>query len=177
MLTEPASSALAARATADAPLFALGARLAPLVSLLLIAAVACSPSDSADTTTSVPNSSSTSVGGSTTSTNAPTTSSSPTTSTTTEITPLELEITDPESGQIVDTDEYVFQGTITPGATITVGSFQATVQDGTWRIRLSLNQGSNVITFVASDGQDRELVRQVQVIYEVPDDGLPPGSP
>lgn len=147
-----------------------------LVAILLLVFVGCSSGNTADSTTTSRDAGATS----TTSTAEPTTTTVSTTRSTTSTTVLpllELEITDPEDGQIVDAKSYVFTGTITPGATITVGSFQATVDDGTWRIRLSLNQGANLVTFVASDRLGQELIEQVQVFYEIDDDGLKPGSP
>lgn len=147
--------------------------------LLLTALVGCSPSGAEDqtTTSSTSNRTTISTDRSTTSTSTPDSGTSTSTSTTIELPPIELEITDPENGLTVDTDEYFFEGTITPGATIKVGSFESPVEDGTWRIRLSLRRGSNLITFVASDDHGQETVRQVQIFYKIEDDGLKPGSP
>lgn len=91
---------------------------------------------------------------------------------------LFLEIDDPQPGETVASEFYTFRGRTTPGATVRAGRFDATVDDdGAWSLLLRLSSGANLVTFVATDDTDDEVVAQVAVFFEVDDPGQDPGSP
>lgn len=108
----------------------------------------------------------------------PATGARPTTTSTlpaTTITaPPSLVVTDPASGAVVDTKTYQFRGTTDPGCTVLAAGQYATEVDstGAWSIVLTLNPGSNVASFIATNPAGITTEVRVPVAYQPKPDNL-----
>lgn len=111
-----------------------------------------------------------------TTTEAPTTSLDTTTSSTPaasaperDTTPPALRVTSPEDGSTVDDRIVTFSGTTEPGADVTSGPYEATVDDdGSWSIRLVLSPGPNGALFTATDDDGNTATVRIVVTYDTP---------
>ena len=94
-----------------------------------------------------------------------------------DTTPPEIVILHPTDGQAFETDRVAFEGEAEPGTRVFAGDWEAeTSEDGSWRIVLILQPGSNVATITAIDAAGNEGKDRVQVFYEVPKED-PPAEP
>lgn len=86
-----------------------------------------------------------------------------------------LEITSPENGAVSEDEVIRFEGRTEPGAAVTSGPYEATVDaDGGWSITLVLSAGGNGATFTARDAAGNESTARITVHYEPPEKPEPP---
>lgn len=86
-----------------------------------------------------------------------------------DTTPPALRVTSPDDGDTVDERVLTFRGTTEPGATVTSGPFEATVDDdGTWSLKLVLAPGANGAAFTARDAAGNATSVRIVVTYDPP---------
>ncbi len=84
-----------------------------------------------------------------------------------DTTPPMLEIVHPRPGQVFDEKTITFEGMTEPGATVAAGRYSADVDDeGRWRIRLVLSEGSNLATLTATDAAGNIAEASVRIVYQ-----------
>ena len=95
-----------------------------------------------------------------------------------DTTPPVLAITYPEHDARFDEKRIRFTGTTEPGASVTVGRYEAKVDDdGNWSIVLVLFEGGNRALFRATDGAGNEQTARITVYYEPPPPVTEPPPP
>jgi hypothetical protein len=119
------------------------------------------------------------------STTSPSTAATTTTGPTTTPPPAEppeLRITFPPDGAVfcgaplyddpayeprceINGPELAFEGTVSPGAAVSSGPYDADVTDGRWSLLLILNPGPQRATFIARDDTGAEAIASVSVSY------------
>jgi cytoskeletal protein RodZ len=102
----------------------------------------------------------------TTSTTADTT----TTSTVADTIPPEITITSPQPDERFTVKTVLFEGTVEPGAVVTVGRYEAEVIDDRWSIVLVLSPGSNLARITATDAAGNSADATVRVVYDPPEE-------
>ncbi|MFQ5967162.1 MAG: hypothetical protein ACE5MI_06075 [Acidimicrobiia bacterium] len=91
--------------------------------------------------------------------------------------PPALEITSPADGESVASHLVTFAGITEPGATVTRGKFEATVDaEGNWSLVLVVSEGITSVTFTATDEAGNESHASVKVSYEAPKEEEPGGE-
>lgn len=77
-----------------------------------------------------------------------------------------LTITSPADGAEVDDEFVVFRGITEPGATVYAGDWKAEVNaEGGWAIKLRLNPGRNLASFVAKDAAGNRSEASITIVY------------
>jgi hypothetical protein len=107
----------------------------------------------------------------------PTTTAPPETATTVlvDATPPALAITFPTDGERFDRKTIRFAGTTEPGAIVSAGRYEATVDDeGNWALVLVLSEGGNRAKFLATDAAGNETTVSITVYYDKPAEEPPP---
>ena len=95
-----------------------------------------------------------------------------------DTTPPRIAITSPEDGAVLDERKVRFKGKTEPGATVTVGRYEAKVgDDGSWSLVLVLTEGRNRILFRAFDAAGNEGNARITVYYEPPPPVTEPPPP
>ncbi len=97
-----------------------------------------------------------------------TTAPSAATTTTLDTSPPALTIDSPRPDERFETKTVLFEGTVEPGASVTVGKYEADVVDGHWSIVLVLSPGSNVARITATDDAGNSVDATVRVFYDPP---------
>lgn len=73
----------------------------------------------------------------------------------------------PADGTIVNTPQVIFQGAAPPETVISINEeILLTSQDGHFQTILSLDEGANLVEFIASDLQGNELDTILTIYYE-----------
>lgn len=86
-----------------------------------------------------------------------------------DTTPPSLRVTSPDDGETVSDRVVTFRGTTEPGASVSSGPFDATVDDdGSWSLQLVLAPGDNGAVFSARDGAGNTTDVRVVVTYSPP---------
>jgi hypothetical protein len=93
-----------------------------------------------------------------------------TTGTTLDTLAPKIEVTSPEDGFVSEVASITFAGTTEPGAVVTAGQYEATVEpDGSWHIVLVLAEGENRARFVATDSAGNRSEAWVTVVLKTPE--------
>ena len=91
-----------------------------------------------------------------------------------DTTPPRLAIGYPKDGAVFAEKRIRFSGTTEPGSTVTVGEYDAKIDDeGNWSLILTLLEGGNRAVFRATDAAGNEQTARITVYYEAP----PPVTP
>jgi bacillopeptidase F len=91
-----------------------------------------------------------------------------TTTTADTVAPL-IEILSPTDGQVFEEKTITFTGITEPGARVLAGPYEASVAaDGSWSIKLVLDEGENRAVFTAIDPAGNEAVAVVTPVYQPP---------
>ena len=105
----------------------------------------------------------------TTTTAAPTSTAPAATTAAADTTPPSIVITSPDDGATVTDSVVEFTGTSEPGATVSSGPYDATMEDdGHWAIKLVVSSGYNSTVFTATDEAGNEASQRIVVYYEPP---------
>jgi len=91
-----------------------------------------------------------------------------TTTTADTVAPI-IEILSPTDGQVFEEKTITFSGITEPGARVLAGPYEATVDvDGSWSIKLVLDEGENRAVFTAIDAAGNEAIAVVTPVYQPP---------
>jgi hypothetical protein len=86
---------------------------------------------------------------------------------TTTTAPPTFRITSPLDQTYVSESDVVVTGVGTPTATVTAGELQTTVgEQGVWALRVPLEEGANVITFVQTTADGAQQGAVVTIVYD-----------
>ena len=119
------------------------------------------PKVSSTTTTAA--ATTTTMGGTTTTTGGTTT-----TAAVADTIPPEITVTSPLPDERFTVETVLFEGTVEPGAVVTVGRYEADVVDGRWSIVLVLSPGGNLARVTATDAAGNSAEATVRVFYDPP---------
>jgi hypothetical protein len=69
----------------------------------------------------------------------------------TQVPPLNITITSPQDGSVINTSPITVTGSVSNNANVTVNGFPASVSDDTFSVSIQANEGQNTLTATAND--------------------------